>query len=61
MEFAPVSSPSKKERRAKEQSELSRRIGQSVKDIEWVARTAYLLPLHDASRKTAGRAADDRD
>ncbi|HNN52462.1 MAG TPA: serine/threonine-protein kinase, partial [Pseudomonadota bacterium] len=38
-----------KERRAKEQSELSRRIGQSVKDIEWVARTAYLLPLHDAS------------
>lgn len=38
-----------KERRAKEQAELSRRIGQSVQDLEWVARTAYLLPLHDTS------------
>lgn len=36
-----------KERRAKEQAELSRWIGQNVKDLEWVARTAYLLPLHD--------------
>ena len=38
-----------KERRAKEQAELSRRIGQSVQDLEWVARTAYLLPIHDTS------------
>ncbi len=38
-----------KERRAKEQAELARWIGQSVKDLEWVARTAYLLPLHDTS------------
>lgn len=38
-----------KERRAKEQAELSRWIGQTVKDLEWVARTAYLLPLHDTS------------
>jgi hypothetical protein len=38
-----------KERRAKEHAELSRWIGQTVKDLEWVARTAYLLPLHDTS------------
>ena len=37
----------RKERQAQEQQELARFIGQSVKDLEWVARTAYLLPLHD--------------
>ena len=36
-----------KERLAKEQAELARWLGQSVKDLEWVARTMYLLPLHD--------------
>lgn len=40
-----------KERRAKQQAELSRWIGQGVKDLEWVARTAFLLPLHDAGEE----------
>ena len=33
---------------AQQEAELSEKLGQSVKDLEWLMRTAYLLPLHDA-------------
>lgn len=38
-----------KDQQAKREAELARWLGQSVKDLEWVARTAYLLPLHDTA------------
>ena len=36
-------------REAREQAALAQTLGQSVKDLEWLVRTAYLLPLHDSS------------
>lgn len=39
----------RKDQQAKREAELARWLGQSVKDLEWVARTAYLLPLHDTA------------
>jgi serine/threonine-protein kinase len=36
-----------KERRAQEQAELARRLGQAVGHLEWLARLAYGMPLHD--------------
>ena len=32
---------------AQKEAELSEKLGQSVKELEWLMRTAYLLPLHD--------------
>jgi tetratricopeptide (TPR) repeat protein len=39
----------RKEREAREQAALAQTLGQSVKDLEWLVRTAYLLPLHDTA------------
>ena len=38
-----------REQQAREEAELARWLGQSIKDLEWVARTGYLLPLHDTA------------
>lgn len=32
---------------AKKRAALAQRLGQSVKDLEWLVRSAYLVPLHD--------------
>ena len=36
---------------ARKQSELQRQITQDSKDIEWLVRTAYALPLHNVERE----------
>jgi len=36
-----------REAEAKAEAALAQTLGQSVKDLEWLVRTAYLLPLHD--------------
>ena len=36
---------------ARKQSELQRQIAQDSKDIEWLVRTAYALPLHNVERE----------
>lgn len=41
----------RQQQKAKAQAELAQRLGQSVKDVEWVARTSYLLPLHDVKNE----------
>lgn len=38
-----------KEARARQQAALAQKLGQSVEALEWLVRTAYLLPLHDTS------------
>ena len=38
-----------KEAQAKKESELAKKLGQAVESLEWLVRTSYLLPLHDAS------------
>jgi serine/threonine-protein kinase len=38
---------------AQKQAELSRQIAQDSKDIEWLVRTAYALPLHNVEREQA--------
>lgn len=37
---------------AKEEADVAQKLGQSVKDLEWMVRTAHLLPLHDTRRET---------
>ncbi|MBL9007860.1 MAG: protein kinase, partial [Myxococcales bacterium] len=37
----------RREAEAKAEAALAQTLGQSVKDLEWLVRTAYLLPLHD--------------
>ena len=39
----------RREAEAKAEAALAQTLGQSVKDLEWLVRTAYLLPLHDTS------------
>ncbi len=39
----------RKDREAREQAALAQTLGQSVKDLEWLVRTAYLLPLHSTA------------
>ena len=39
----------KKEEQAKKEAALAQKLGQSVEGMEWLVRTAYLLPLHDTS------------
>ena len=41
----------RKEQLARQEAELAQKLGQSVKDLEWLVRTAYLLPLHDTWRE----------
>ena len=36
---------------AQKQAELARQIAQDSKDIEWLVRTAYALPLHNVERE----------
>ncbi|MBL8634432.1 MAG: protein kinase [Myxococcales bacterium] len=36
---------------ARKQSELQRQIAQDSKDLEWMVRTAYALPLHNVERE----------
>ena len=38
---------------AQKRAELARQIGQDSKDIEWMVRTAYALPLHNVEREQA--------
>jgi serine/threonine-protein kinase len=38
---------------ARKRAELARTLGQSVKDLEWLMRSAYLVPLHDVSPEKA--------
>jgi eukaryotic-like serine/threonine-protein kinase len=38
---------------AKKRAELGQRLAQSVKDLEWLMRSAYLVPLHDVSPEKA--------
>ena len=39
----------RKEREARAEAELSQKLGRYVKDLEWLVRTAYMLPLHDTT------------
>lgn len=41
----------RKERLAKQQAELAQRLGQEMKDMEWLLRTARGMPLHDLTRE----------
>ncbi len=41
----------RKERLAQQEAEQAQKLGQAVKDLEWLVRTANLLPLHDANRE----------
>jgi serine/threonine-protein kinase len=38
---------------AKKRAELAQKLGRSVKDLEWLVRSAYLVPLHDVSPEKA--------
>jgi serine/threonine-protein kinase len=38
---------------AKKRAALAQKLGQSVKDLEWLVRAAYLVPLHDTSPEKA--------
>ncbi len=38
-----------REAQAKKEAALAQKLGQSVEGLEWLVRTAYLLPLHDTS------------
>ncbi len=38
---------------AKKRAELGQKLGRSVKDMEWLIRSAYLVPLHDVSPEKA--------
>ena len=39
------------ERQAKQQAQLAQRLGQQIKDMEWLMRSARQLPLHDLNRE----------
>ncbi len=41
----------RKEREAQHEAELARRLGQTIKDLEWRMRTDYLLPIHDTDEE----------
>ena len=43
----------RKAAQARRQAELSRELGQEIKDLEWLMRAAYALPLHDIEREKA--------
>ena len=38
---------------AEKRRELARKLGQSVKDLEWIVRAAHMLPLHDVTPEEA--------
>jgi serine/threonine-protein kinase len=38
-----------KEREAREQKDLAKTLGQTVKDMEWMIHAAYAMPLHDTT------------
>jgi serine/threonine-protein kinase len=38
---------------AERRAALAQKLGQSVKDLEWIVRAAHMLPLHDASPEKA--------
>lgn len=38
-------------RQAKQQAELAQRLGQEIKDMEWMLRSARQLPIHDLGRE----------
>lgn len=40
-----------RERQARQQTELAQRLGQEIKDMEWMLRSARQLPLHDLGRE----------
>ena len=40
-----------KERQARQQAELAQRLGQEIKDLEWMLRSARQLPIHDLGRE----------
>lgn len=40
-----------RERQARQQAELAQRLGQEIKDMEWMLRSARQLPLHDLARE----------
>jgi tRNA A-37 threonylcarbamoyl transferase component Bud32 len=40
-----------RERQARQQAELAQRLGQEIKDMEWMLRSARQLPLHDLNRE----------
>ena len=40
-----------RDRQAKRQAELAQRLGQEIKDMEWLLRSARQLPLHDLGRE----------
>lgn len=43
----------RKAAQARRQAELSRELGKEIKDLEWLMRAAYALPLHDIEREKA--------
>ena len=38
---------------AKRRAELAEKLGRSIKDLEWLVRSAYLVPLHDTTPEKA--------
>ncbi|MFT3772082.1 MAG: hypothetical protein QM820_42290 [Minicystis sp.] len=38
---------------ARKRADLAQKLGRSIKDLEWLARSAYLVPLHDVSPEKA--------
>ncbi|MBL9005484.1 MAG: serine/threonine protein kinase [Myxococcales bacterium] len=40
-----------RERQARQQAELAQRLGQEIKDMEWMLRSARQLPLHNLDRE----------
>jgi serine/threonine-protein kinase len=38
---------------ARKRAELGQKLGQAVKDLEWLVRSAYLVPLHDTGPEEA--------
>jgi tRNA A-37 threonylcarbamoyl transferase component Bud32 len=39
---------------ARRRAELGQKLGQAVKELEWLVRSAYLVPLHDTGPEKAG-------
>ncbi len=50
----------RRERAAKRQAELAQRLGQEMKDMEWLLRTARGMPLHDLTREKKSYVLDGR-
>jgi len=42
-----------KDRQARRQAEIAQRLGQDIKDLEWMLRSARQLPLHNLDREIA--------